>query len=160
MKKIKKIDLICFVLSFVVILGFDQVTKIIVSSSMQLFNSHTLIDDFFYFTYVHNTGAAWSMFEGQVTFFVLVAFFASVGMIYYFINTKDSERLTRYGLVIAFAGLIGNVIDRVSYGYVIDFLDFVILGYDFPIFNIADMGLVIGFGLIVLEMFLEGDSYE
>lgn len=160
MKNIKKIDIICYFISFIGVLSFDLITKVIVDGAMQLYSSHTIIDNFFYFTYVHNTGAAWSMFEGQILFFVLVAIFASIGMVYYFIQSKPYERLTRYGLVIAFAGLLGNVIDRVMYGHVRDFIDFVIFGYDFPIFNIADMGLVIGFGLIVLEMFLEGDKYE
>lgn len=159
MKNIKKIDWICFLVSFVVILGFDQLTKEYIGNTMQLYSSHTVIDNFFYLTYVFNTGAAWSMFEGQITFFILIAFVASIGMIYYFIKAKPNERITRYGLVIAFSGLIGNVIDRICFGHVRDFLDFVIFGYDFPIFNIADMGLVIGFGLIMLEMFLEGDNY-
>lgn len=159
MKNIKNIDKVCLLISFATILVFDQITKVIVAEVMQLYSSHTVIDNFFYFTYVLNTGAAWSMFEGQITFFILIAIVAGIGMIYYFIQTKPHERLTRYGLVIAFSGLIGNVIDRICFGYVRDFLDFVIFGYDFPIFNIADMGLVIGFGLIMLEMLYEGDNH-
>lgn len=136
-----------------VVLG-DQLTKIIVSGSMRLSSSHTIIDNFFYFTYAHNEGAAWGMLEGKISLFLLASVIAAIGMIYYFTKTSKEEILTRFGLVLAFAGMLGNLIDRVCFGYVRDFIDFVIFGYNFPIFNIADMALVIGIGLIIVEVIL------
>lgn len=73
-------------------------------------------------------------------------------MFYYFNKTTKAQRLTRYGIVLTFAGLVGNLTDRLYLGYVRDFIDFIIFGYDFPIFNIADMGVVIGVLLIILDL--------
>ncbi|MGL5541640.1 MAG: signal peptidase II [Erysipelotrichaceae bacterium] len=137
------------------IVGLDQLTKIWIDSSMQLHDSIVVIKDFFNITYAHNTGAAWSMLEGKMLFFYLVAIVAIVGLTWYYFNTQPYERITRWGLVLMVAGTIGNFIDRLMFQYVRDFLDFMILGYDFPIFNIADMALVIGVGLILLDVFME-----
>lgn len=154
MKKIglTKGSIALYIITLISIVVGDQVTKILVSSSMQLSTSHTIIDNFFYFTYIHNKGAAWGMLEGRIYLFLLFALIAAVGMIYYFSKTKKEEALTRYGLVLVFAGMIGNVIDRVAFGYVRDFLDFYILGYDFPVFNIADMAVVLGVGIMIFEI--------
>ena len=76
-------------------------------------------------------------------------------MIIYFRKTKKEEVLTRFGLVLVFAGLLGNLIDRVFFGYVRDFIDVIIFNYNFPIFNIADMAVVIGVALIIIEIIFE-----
>ena len=75
--------------------------------------------------------------------------------IIYFRKTKKEEVLTRFGLVLVFAGLLGNFIDRVFFGYVRDFIDVIIFNYNFPIFNIADMAVVIGVALIIIEIIFE-----
>lgn len=146
--------MILYAITMAVIVIGDQLSKIIVSGSMRLSSSHTIIDNFFYFTYAHNEGAAWGMLEGRISLFLIASVFAAIGMVYYFTKTSKEEILTRFGLVLAFAGMVGNLIDRVCFGYVRDFIDFVIFGYNFPIFNIADMALVIGIGLIILEVIL------
>lgn len=138
----------------IVVIG-DQITKILVTSSLRLSTSYHIIDNFFAFTYVQNKGAAWGLLEGQIALFLGVAVIAAVVITRYFLFTKKDEELTRFGLVLVFAGMIGNVIDRVYLGYVRDFLDFNLFGYDFPVFNIADCAVVIGVGLIILEMFLD-----
>lgn len=160
MKKfvINKTSSIFYIVSMIFILVMDQVTKVIVEGSMQLASSHTIIDKFFYFTYAQNRGAAWSILDGHTYLFIIVGVLAGVGMIYYFFQTKSTEVLTRYGLVLAFAGMLGNIIDRIRLGYVVDFIDFIVFGYDFPVFNVADMALVIGLGLIMLEVLLEGKN--
>lgn len=155
MKNLKKESIILYIITFVIVLGGDLITKMLISSSMQLGQSQTFIDNFFYFTYAHNEGAAWGMLAGNVWLFVLVAIVATVIIFYYFKNSKSYQILTRFGLVLVFAGLVGNLVDRVWLGYVRDFIDFVILGYDFPVFNIADMGVVIGVVLIVIEILFE-----
>ena len=73
-------------------------------------------------------------------------------LIYYFIKSDKSQVLLRFGIVLIFSGMLGNLYDRVVFHYVRDFLDFFVFGYDFPIFNIADMGVVIGVLLIILDL--------
>ena len=87
--------------------------------------------------------------------FVLIAIIAAVVMIVFFRKTKSEEVLTRFGLVLTFGGMIGNLVDRIFLGYVRDFIDVIIFNYNFPIFNIADMAVVIGVALIIVEIVFE-----
>ena len=137
------------------ITGGDQFTKHLISSSMQLGQSQEIINNFFYFTYAHNTGVAWGMLAGHLWLFIIVALVSAVLMIVFFMKTRRNEVLTRFGLVLTFAGMAGNLIDRVVYGYVRDFIDVVIFNYNFPIFNVADMAVVIGVILIIIEIVFE-----
>ena len=155
MKNVSKKNLILYIVTFLVVFIGDQLTKIFVSSSMKLGQSQTIIDNFFYYTYSHNQGAAWGILSGHISLFVVFSLGAAIFMFYYFNKTTKAQRLTRYGIVLTFAGLVGNLTDRLYLGYVRDFIDFIILGYDFPIFNIADMAVVIGVGLIILEIVFE-----
>lgn len=152
--KLTKASVLLYSITFFMIVIADQISKIIISDSMQLSSSQTIIDNFLYFTYVHNYGAAWGILQGKTNLFLLIAIISAIGMVYYFINTEEKEILTRYGLVLTFAGMIGNVIDRGYFGYVRDFIDVVIFGFDFAIFNIADMAIVIGVGLLIFEIIL------
>ena len=131
------------------------VTKIIVDHTLSLGASYAIIDNFFYFTYAHNTGAAWGMLAGKISLFLIVSIIAAVGIIYYFMKSESYQKLTRFGLVLVFGGLIGNLIDRLAFGYVRDFIDFIIFGYNFPIFNVADMAITIGMALVILEISIE-----
>lgn len=150
----KKNKLLYLITLLVIIVG-DQFTKHLVSSSMQLGQSQQIIDNFFYFTYAHNTGVAWGMLAGHLWLFIIVALVSAVLMIVFFIRTRRDEVLTRFGLVLTFAGMAGNLIDRLVFGYVRDFIDVVIFNYNFPIFNIADMAVVIGVALIIIEIIFE-----
>ena len=144
-----------YLITLIVITGGDQFTKHLVSSSMQLGQSQEIINNFFYFTYAHNTGVAWGMLAGHLWLFIIVALVSAVLMIVFFMKTRRNEVLTRFGLVLTFAGMAGNLIDRVMYGYVRDFIDVVIFNYNFPIFNVADMAVVIGVILIIIEIIFE-----
>ena len=137
-------DILLYIFVFVVIVAGDQLTKIIVDSTMKLNQGYEIISNFFYFTYSHNYGAAWGMLQGKLTFFYGISFLAAIGIIYSFIESKPYQKLTRFGLVVFFSGMIGNLIDRVTLGYVRDFIDFIIFGYDFPTFNVADICVVSG----------------
>ena len=149
MKKILPITIISLLL--------DQIVKILVINNMNLFDSINIIDNFFNITYVRNTGAAWSILSGNTLLLIFVSLIALVAIYLYFIKNKQLNKLENisYGLLIG--GILGNLVDRIIHGYVIDYLDFKIINYDFPIFNIADICIVIsiiliGISLIVGEM--------
>lgn len=159
MKNVSIKNMILYIVTFLIIVIGDQLSKMLVSSALILGQSETIIENFFYYTYSHNQGAAWGILSGHVSLFIIIAFIALGAMIYYFSKTSKQEKLTRYGIVLVFAGAVGNIIDRIALGYVRDFIDFVIFGYDFPVFNIADMAVVIGVGLIIVEIFFEEYIY-
>lgn len=148
MKKQTKI-LLASILAITLII--DQVTKYIVTASLRLGEAIEIIPSFFQIRYVQNTGAAWSIFEGKMTFFYIITIVALVLLVIYLRNMKGEHLIAYIGIIIMISGTIGNFIDRLTLQYVRDFLDFTIFGYDFPVFNIADMCLVIGIGLIVLD---------
>lgn len=144
-----------YLITLIVLIGGDQFTKHLISSSMQLGQSQEIIDNFFYFTYAHNTGVAWGMLAGHLWLFIIVALISAVLMIIFFKRTRKEEILTRFGLVLTFAGMIGNLADRIVLGYVRDFIDVIIFNYNFLIFNIADVAVVIGVALIIIEIIFE-----
>ncbi len=146
---------IILVIILVSTLLIDQITKVIAAASLGLYESFTIIPDFFAFTYVKNTGAAWSMLEGKMIFFYLITIVALIAMVLYFRTLKKHQYLSKIGLVLMISGTLGNFIDRLFLHYVRDFIDFYIFGYDFPIFNVADMCLVIGIGVVLIDEFME-----
>lgn len=146
-----------FVISFIILL-IDVASKRLVMNYMFPDMSMSIIDNFFNITYVKNTGVAFSLLDGNVGFIIFMTVIIMLVMVRYI---KDSNKSfgeeIGYGLVIG--GAIGNLFDRFYYGYVIDFLDFKIFGYDFPIFNLADTFIVIGVLILVIESFREvGDG--
>lgn len=158
--KLKKMNitykhLLMYILTFVIIVGGDQITKYIVDFTLQLNQGYTIIENFFYFTYSHNAGAAWGIFQGKMNLFFIISIVATIAIIYYFMQTESYQKFTRFGLVLVFSGMIGNLIDRILFGYVRDFIDFIIFGYDFPIFNVADMAITVGVALIIIEVAIE-----
>ena len=158
--KVKKLgltykNLFMYLLTFIVIVVGDQVTKLIADHTLALGGSYSIIDNFFYFTYSHNDGGAWGIFSGKMNLFFIVSIIATIGIVYFFLQSETYQKITRFGLVLVFCGMIGNLIDRVVFGYVRDFIDFIIVGYDFPIFNVADMAITIGIFLVILEVGIE-----
>lgn len=146
MKK-EKIYSIC-----VGVLFIDQIVKAIVTLKMKLHQSIAIIPNFFDLYYVQNTGAAFSILKDMrylLIGFAIVVFFAIQR---YISKTKIQNKLEIISLGLLMGGLVGNLIDRLLYGYVIDYLSFHIFNYDFPIFNIADIGIVVGIGLLILSM--------
>lgn len=144
-----------YYLLFVAVLVIDQLTKILIDAKMMLFQSICVIKNFFYITYARNEGAAWSILSGRTWFFIVIGLVAFTVMGYVFKKSKDYEVLTKLGLILMMSGTVGNLIDRIYFGYVRDFLDFIIFNYDFPIFNVADMALCIGVGVLILDVILE-----
>jgi len=127
------------------IIVLDQVTKLWILQTMDLGDSITVIDGFFDITSHRNQGSAWGMFQGEMTFFYITTIFA-YGFFIYLAKDMDFKQKPIYtiAVILLFAGTTGNFIDRLRFQEVVDFLDFLIFGYDFPIFNVADMALVVG----------------
>lgn len=132
----------------------DLITKTWVQQSLGLYESIPIIPGFFSITYLTNTGAAWSILDGQRWFFIVLASGVTFVLSHMFIKEKE-DRYIQIGLALMIAGTFGNLFDRIVHGYVRDMLSFVIFGYDFPVFNVADISLVIGVGFICLAVLLE-----
>ena len=142
-KKIYIISLITFIL--------DQISKAIISTYLTLGKSIKLIKDFFYLTYIHNTGASWGILKNNTTLLIILSIIALIILIRYS-NSFKNTKLNVCGLGFLMGGILGNLADRILYGYVIDFFDFYIFNYDFPIFNIADIFIVIGVILLIISI--------
>ena len=152
-QKLRYITLILF------ILGLDASTKTAAELLIGYRNSITVMDQFFWLTVLHNTGAAWSFLEGQRWFFLLVSLGAVGVMVWYLAKTELNQTLLLWALSFLIAGTLGNFMDRLLLGYVRDFLSFNTFGYLFPVFNVADISLNIGVGLLLLDALLEGRKH-
>ena len=128
----------------------DQYTKYLASTRLIDYDTIPLIQDVFHLTFVKNRGAAFGILQNQKVFFIITTIIVVAGIIYYVIRNKPKNRLLMTSLSMIIGGAIGNFIDRVRYGYVIDFFDFTLI--DFPVFNVADSFVVIG--TILLSYYL------
>ena len=129
-----------FKYSFILVL-IDQIIKILVSNMIE---STVIIKNFFNLTYVENTGAAFSILENNTLFLIIITLI-SLFLIYKFLlKNKEFNKLEIITYSLLIGGIIGNLIDRIVYGYVIDYLEFIILNRHMPIFNFADICIVIG----------------
>lgn len=129
----------------------DQFIKIFISNKLILNESKTIIGNFFNITNVHNYGAAWSILNNQSLLLIGIGLVA-LGVIYFtFIKDKKLKKLDSILISMLVSGIIGNMIDRIRFGYVIDYLDFKIFGYDYPVFNLADMLIVIAMILLIIK---------
>lgn len=146
----KKITIVSLLLVLI-----DQIVKLVVNNFCQLNSSIEVIKDFFYITKVNNYGAAWSILDGNRLFLIVIGIIAIVAIILFFIKNKNltNKEILVYSLLIG--GIIGNLVDRVLLGYVIDYLDFIIFNYDYPIFNFADICIVISALLMLISIFKE-----
>ncbi|SHJ13041.1 signal peptidase II . Aspartic peptidase. MEROPS family A08 [Geosporobacter subterraneus DSM 17957] len=122
------------------ILVLDQITKYMVKSRFILNESIAIIDNIFHLTYVRNFGAAFGILKHQKLFFILLTSVVLIGIIIFIRKQSSLHPIVKLSLSLIIGGAVGNLIDRVAYGYVIDFFDFRI----WPVFNIADMAIVIG----------------
>ena len=142
----------------IVFLVVDIISKLVVSSLMNVYDSIVIIKNFFCFTYVRNTGAAWSIFEGRVLGIIVVSLIIISFIVYYISKQKVKSKLEKIGYSLILGGALGNLLDRIIYGYVIDFLDFNIFGYDYPIFNLADSFIFVGVMLLIIYTWRYNDG--
>ena len=124
---------------FLGIIALDQISKIRVENSMALGESIPIIEKFFYLTYTLNPGAAFGILPNQRAFFLLIGLALLIVFIIFYPRLNQMEKLLKFGIILGVSGSIGNLIDRIQTGYVIDFLDFKIWR---AIFNIADVAIV------------------
>ena len=142
MKKLSILSLILVIIDFVI--------KIIVDKCMNIYDTIKIIPNFFNIMYVRNTGAAFSIMENSRVLFIVIGIVAIYLIWRFFIKDKQ---LNNYYIVIysmLIAGIIGNMIDRILYGYVIDYLSFNIFGYSFPVFNLADTFIVVSIIMLII----------
>lgn len=144
-----------FYLIALLIFGIDQWTKWLVVKNMELGESIVLIENFLYITSHRNRGAAWGILEGQMWFFYIITIIVIIGIIYFMHKAPTGKILTTVSLGLILGGAVGNFIDRLFRKEVVDFINTYIFTYDFPIFNVADSALVIGVGLLMIEMIRE-----
>ena len=137
-----------WILLIIGLIGLDQWTKWYFFINKESFDKVEIIKDFFYLTYLENRGAAFGILQNFRWFFIISTLVALVLMIKFFL--KHNNKLSRLALSFLIAGALGNFIDRLFRGYVVDFLDFYPFGYDFPIFNVADICVNIGVALLFI----------
>jgi signal peptidase II len=139
------------------IIILDQITKYVVHQKFRLGESIPIIQNFFHFTYVRNTGAAFGLLADadpafRVPFFVIVPLVALAAIGYIFKKIPNEDLKLSCALSLVVGGAIGNLIDRIYYGFVIDFIDFFWGQNHFPAFNIADSAICIGVGILMLDL--------
>lgn len=143
----------------IIILIIDQISKSVIEVLLEFNKSFLIVKDFFYVTVCHNTGGAFSILENYSYLFIVFSVLALIILIKFMFSFKNNLRNN-----IAFActcgGILSNLADRVFLGYVRDFLDFKIFGYDYPVFNIADIAIVIGVILLIIAIIKGEDSRD
>lgn len=139
-----------WVILMIILVGLDQWTKWFFFVNQDKFSHFEVIKDFFYLTYVENRGAAFGMMQNFRWGFLIITPVVLVFLIIYFIKNRNT--LLRTALAFFIAGAVGNFIDRLFRGFVVDFLDFYPFGYDFPVFNAADIFVNIGAALLIIYL--------
>ena len=148
--KRSQIDIVIFISGVLSVVIIDRLSKVFFSHLLDLNESLILIKNFLHFTLVHNTGIAFGLFKDCGFVFIIIPLVLTGLLIYNVYYYRYSEQLSRT-YILAFSlilgGAIGNLIDRISLGYVIDFIDFRI----WPVFNMADSAITIGAAIILLR---------
>lgn len=142
------------------VLFLDQWTKLIVQRSLSLYQRIEVIHGFFNLVHVRNTGGAFGIFGGEgggvgSLFFVVVSVVAIGSILILLIRLKEDEMIISLSLSFILSGAVGNLIDRLWHGEVVDFLDFYVSSYHWPAFNIADSAICVGIGLMILALFVK-----
>ena len=129
----------------VLIIVLDQLTKFIVHSTMNLYDSIQVVPYLLNFTYIRNEGIAFGIyFEGAETIFIVLPILITIYLFYLLKSEEFQDKFSQIALFLIIAGAVGNIIDRIFRGYVVDFIDFHLYGMHWYVFNIADSSVTIG----------------
>lgn len=142
-----------------VVFTLDQVTKAIVEASVPLYEVRSVIPGLFRLTHVKNRGAAFGIFadspnEGKIVVLILLSMVALAVVVTLLWRNQPSARRMGLGLALILGGAVGNLFDRLVHGSVVDFLDFYLSAYHWPVFNVADSAIVIGAALLLVDMMM------
>jgi len=135
----------------------DQITKVIILKNISLHHSVTVIPRFFNITHIHNPGGAFGFMASQNSsvrnlLFLFLSSLAVCVVFYFYKNTPRTHPLLATGIALIFGGAIGNLIDRIRFGKVVDFLDFYIGTYHWPAFNVADSAITVGIIIFIFHI--------
>jgi len=153
-KKLK--DVYFFSIIFLVI---DQAIKFYLSGKMVLNQSTIIVKDFLNITYVHNTGAAFSLFEGNTWLLIGIGVIAFIGLSIYISKLVEISDFDMFNFSLLLGGLLCNLVDRIIHGYVIDYISLNIFGYNATIFNFADICIVVSIIFMLISM-IKGDLWK
>lgn len=142
-----------FTLTAGISLILDQLSKAYIDNHFELSQSKSIIDNFFHLTYVRNPGAAFGMLSDsaiRIPFFISISVIASLGILWYIRQISPAKKWQHLALGLVFSGALGNLIDRIRFGEVIDFLDVHWHNYHWPAFNVADSAICVGVAILLL----------
>ncbi|PAT01226.1 signal peptidase II [Candidatus Izimaplasma bacterium ZiA1] len=150
-----KKTIIYSLVTIVILIVIDQLTKYLIVRTMDEGQSIEVIKDFFYISSHRNSGALWGIMQQQMVTFYLVTI-AALGFFYYLLKDADftNKKFYSISIILLIAGGIGNFIDRLIFKEVVDFLNFYIFGFDFAIFNFADMCLTVGVAMFAIDVLI------
>ncbi len=137
------------------IIVLDQAIKFFAKEYLRPIGYFPIIQDVFHLTYVENRGAAFGLFQGQRWIFIMLTILIAAAITYFLIKIPDKATFIKASLSLVLGGAVGNLIDRVRFGFVVDMSDFTLI--DFPVFNIADSSLVVGSFLLGYYLLFVGD---
>lgn len=158
MRREKRLE-VMQIASVVLLIVLDQLTKLWAVKSLLPIKRFPIIDGVFSLNFVENTGAAFSMLEGKTIFLTVIPLLACVAIVYVLATKKVKPKVGSWGLCLILAGALGNIIDRIFRGAVVDMLDFELI--NFPVFNVADIAVTIGAVLFFIYiLFLYDDKAE
>ena len=139
------------------VLMLDQLLKIIIEASLLLNESISIIKNFLAITYTNNYGGAWSILNNQMVLLIIAGLLGLFLIIYYMSTFKENFRNTiAFGLLLG--GITGNLLDRLFLGYVRDFIAFTFGNYHFPVFNLSDIAICLGVGLLIYAIIRGEDN--
>lgn len=144
-----------FFLISILLIVLDQLSKWWIVQHMELYQSISVISDFFYITSHRNRGAAFGILQEQRWFFIVVTTFVVIAIIVFMVKMKKETVLTKISLSFILGGAVGNMIDRIRTGEVVDFFHFQFGSYHFPIFNVADSAICVGVVLFLIANLLD-----
>ncbi|HLN63570.1 MAG TPA: signal peptidase II [Symbiobacteriaceae bacterium] len=142
------------------VLALDQLTKWLVGARMEEFQEIPVIRGFFSLQFVRNPGAAFGMLANQQWLFILVALTAVGAMVYFLRHPEAKLPILKWAMGLLLGGALGNMVDRIRYGKVVDFFLFYWKDYSFPNFNVADIAITVGVGLFVLHLIFTGEKQQ